>query len=195
MSKQHLLLIKLKTSFPLLYASTSLDIKTLAIASNNNFEGCLSICCLASQQILYFFFIFAPGFSFAFGNFARYCVILLSAPLSGGEKKMSAMGYFLWEILIHCHWCQEVLSSHWLVSWCGARCQFTNHCELKSSIWFWEEYIHFEWIYKVFRFDPFSSNFGITLQGCWQTKVCWEILMFEIFVPWHPFIQHASRLF
>ena len=148
-----------------------------------------------SSAHIVFFSILTPGFSFAFGNFAHYCVILLTPPLSGGEKKMSAMGYFLWEILIHCHWCQEVLSSHWLVSWCGARCQFTSHCELKSSIWFWEEYIHFEWIYKVFRFDPFSSNFGIMLQGCWQIKVCWEILMFEIFVPWHPFIQHASRLF
>ena len=87
MSKQHLLLIKLKTSFPLLYASTSLDIKTLAIASNGNFEDCPSIRCLASQHILYFFSIFTPGFSFAVGNFAHSCVVLLSAPLSGEEKK------------------------------------------------------------------------------------------------------------
>ena len=195
MSKQHLLLIKLKTSFPLLYASTSLDTKTLAIASNGNFEGCLSICCLAPQQILYFFLFLPLVFPLPLATLP--IIVSSSSALHWvvEKKKMSAMGYFLREILIHCHWRQEVLLSYWLVSWCRARCQFTNHCELKSSIWFWEEYIHFEWIYKVFRFDPFSSNFGITLQGCWQTKVCWEILMFEIFVPWHPFIQHASRLF
>ena len=38
----------LQTRFPFLYASTSLDTKTLKIASNCNFESCLSIHCLAS---------------------------------------------------------------------------------------------------------------------------------------------------
>ena len=82
------------------------------------------------------FFYFYPWF---FLCLWQLCPLLCHPPQRSTEwwrKKMSAMGYSLWEILIHCHWRQEVLSSHWLVSWCGARCQFTNHCELKSSIWF-----------------------------------------------------------
>ena len=70
-----------QTRFPFLYASTGLEIKTLTIASNRNFESCMSIRCLAPQHISGFF-IFAAGFSFAFGNFAHYCVVLLKAPLS-----------------------------------------------------------------------------------------------------------------
>ena len=70
-----------QTRFPFLYASTGLDIKTLTIASNRNFESCMSIRRLAPQHISGFF-IFAAGFSFAFGNFAHYCVVLLKAPLS-----------------------------------------------------------------------------------------------------------------
>ena len=70
-----------QTRFPFLYASTGLDTKTLTIASNRNFESCMSIRCLAPQHISGFF-IFAAGFSFAFGNFAHYCVVLLKAPLS-----------------------------------------------------------------------------------------------------------------
>ena len=63
-----------KTRFPFLYASTSLD---------RNFDSCLSIRCLAPQQILrFFFFIFGAGVAFAFGNCAHYCVVLLNAPLS-----------------------------------------------------------------------------------------------------------------
>ena len=41
----------MKTRFPFLYASTSLD---------RNFDSCLSIRCLAPQQILRFFFSFLP---------------------------------------------------------------------------------------------------------------------------------------
>ena len=44
------------------------------------------------------FSIFAAGFSFAFGNFANYCVVLLIAPLI-----VTAMSYFSREILIHRH--------------------------------------------------------------------------------------------
>ena len=52
----------LKTKFNFLYASTSLDTKTLTIASNRNFESCLSICCLAPQYIFRFFHL-CRGFS------------------------------------------------------------------------------------------------------------------------------------
>ena len=37
---------------------------------------------------------------------------------------------------------------------------FANLYELKSCIRFWEEYNHFERIYRVFRFDRFLSNFA-----------------------------------
>ena len=51
------------------------------------------------------FSIFAAGFSFAFGNFARYCNVLLNAPLSDRDKKKKVfeMGYFSREILIRRH--------------------------------------------------------------------------------------------
>ena len=61
--------------------------KTLKVASNCNFESCLSIRCLAPLHILAFFCIFAAGFSFAFLNFAHYCVVLLNALLSNRDKK------------------------------------------------------------------------------------------------------------
>ena len=76
----------LKTRFPFLYASTSLDTKALTIASNRNFESCLSIRCLAPQHI-FRFFQFGAGISFASGNFALYCVVLLNAPLSDRDQK------------------------------------------------------------------------------------------------------------
>ena len=45
----------LKTRFPFLYASTSLDTKTLTIALNFNFESYTTIRCLAPQYVLRFF--------------------------------------------------------------------------------------------------------------------------------------------
>ena len=50
-SNQNLPYIMLKTRCSFLYASTSLDTKTLTIASNRNFKSCLSICCLAPRHI------------------------------------------------------------------------------------------------------------------------------------------------
>ena len=69
--------------FLFIYARTSFD-------TNRNFESCLSIRCLVPR-----FFHFRRGFfSFAFGNFASYCVVLLNAPLSDrdSKKKLSAIG-------------------------------------------------------------------------------------------------------
>ena len=54
-SNQNLPYIMLKTRCSFLYASTSLDTKTLTIASNRNFKSCLSIRCLAPQHIMRFF--------------------------------------------------------------------------------------------------------------------------------------------
>ena len=79
----------LKTRFPFLYASTSLDAKTFVykiLASNRNFESCMSIRCLASQHILQFFH-FCRGCFLCIDNFAHHCFVLLNAPLSNRDKK------------------------------------------------------------------------------------------------------------
>ena len=79
----------LKTRFPFLYASTNLDAKTFVyktLASNRNFESCMSIRCLAPQYILQFFH-FCRGCFLCIGNFAHHCVVLLNAPLSNRDKK------------------------------------------------------------------------------------------------------------
>ena len=103
--------------------------KTSTIASNRNFKAvCRFVVLLLSSFCG--FSIFAAGFSFAFGNFARYCNVLLNAPLSDRDKKkVFEMGYFSREILIRRHWRQEVLSSYWfavsggeIISWRGASC-------------------------------------------------------------------------
>ena len=54
-SHQSLPYIVLKMRFPFLYVSTSLDTKTLSMASNHNFESCVLIHCLVPQHILWFF--------------------------------------------------------------------------------------------------------------------------------------------
>ena len=70
-ANQNLPHIMFKTRFPFLYASTSLDTKTLTIASNRNFESCMSIRCLAPQPGSRFF-PFLPWFSFASGIFGIF---------------------------------------------------------------------------------------------------------------------------
>ena len=103
--------------------------KTSTSASNRDFKAvCRFVVLLLSSFCG--FSIFAAGFSFAFGNFARYCNVLLNAPLSDRDKKkVFEMGYFSREILIRRHWRQEVLSSYWfavsggeIISWRGASC-------------------------------------------------------------------------
>ena len=93
----------LKTRFAFLYASTSLHTKTLTVASNRNFESFLPIRCVAPQRILRFF---AAGFAFAF--VATLLVIassssMLYCAIEKKKKKLSAMGLFPREILIHRH--------------------------------------------------------------------------------------------
>ena len=106
-SNQNLPYTMLKTRFPFLYASTSLDAKTFVyktLASDRNFESCMSIRCLAPQHILQFFH-FCCGCFLCIGNFAHHCVVLLNAPLSDRDKKnVSAMGFFSREILVHSQW-------------------------------------------------------------------------------------------
>ena len=85
-SNQNLPYMMLKTRFPFLYASTSLDTKTLTIALNFNFESYTTIRCLAPQHVLRFFH-FWRGFFLSLWNFAHYCVFLLNAPLSDRDEK------------------------------------------------------------------------------------------------------------
>ena len=60
--------------------------KTSTSASNRDFKAvCRFVVLLLSSFCG--FSIFAAGFSFAFGNFARYCNVLLNAPLSDRDKK------------------------------------------------------------------------------------------------------------
>ena len=111
------------------------------------------------------------------------------------------MVYFSQEILIHHQWCQKVPLSHWFAvsggqdNLLGWRELFASLFELKSCIWFWDQYICFEWVYSVFRFDQFWSYFARTFQEQWQIKGCWEILIFEIFFLWHPFMQNTWHIF
>ena len=92
-SNQNLPHLMSNTRFPFLYASTSLDTKTLTTTSNRNFGSCMSVRCRAPQN-MFRFFHFCCGLFFAFGNFAHYCVVRLNALLSNRDKKknFSAMG-------------------------------------------------------------------------------------------------------
>ena len=75
--KPKLVIHKFKKGFSFyIYASTSLDTKTLTIAPNRTFESCMSIRCLTSQHI------------FRFLHFYR----------------VSPIGYLSRKIFIHCHW-------------------------------------------------------------------------------------------
>ena len=85
-SNQNLPHLMSNTRFPFLYASTSLDTKTLTTTSNRNFGSCMSVRCLAPQN-MFRFFHFCCGLFFAFGNFAHYCVVRLNALLSNRDKK------------------------------------------------------------------------------------------------------------
>ena len=98
-SNQNLPYIVLKARFSFLYAS--LCTKTLTIARSPSVASNLEAVCgfvVLLLSTFYDFSIFADGFSFASGNFAHYCDVLLIAPLT-----VSAMGYFSREILIHGH--------------------------------------------------------------------------------------------
>ena len=67
-----------EVSFFCMQVPASTKILTIYISSNRNFESCMTIRCLAPQHT-FRFSIFAVGFSFAFGNFANYCIVLLNA--------------------------------------------------------------------------------------------------------------------
>ena len=167
--------IMLKTRFPFIYASISRDTKTLTIAS---------IRCLASQQI-FRLSIFAAGLFFVCGNFAR-CVVLLNAPLSNRDEKKLLLRFTLpaksWSSVSDARRSHHPIGGE-IISWRGASCLRTFYTdELKSRVWFGDEYIRFERIYRVYKFDQFSSNF-VKIPKNNNKRKHQEILIFEIFVP------------
>ena len=87
--------------------------KTLKVASNCNFESCLSICCLAPLHILSFFAFLLRVLPLPF---LTLLIIVSSSPMLHWaieiKKNVFAMGYFSREILIHRHWRQEVPLSY-----------------------------------------------------------------------------------
>ena len=145
-SNQDLPCIILKTMFPSL--NVSLDIKTLMIALNCKFWK-LSVNSLSCSST--HFPLFSASFSFPFGNFAYYCVVLLNTLLSDHDKKKYVCNGLLFTgnldpssltsespvvPLVCGFWRQENLL---------ASCElFINLYELNSCIWFWEEYNPFE---------------------------------------------------
>ena len=81
-ANQNLPYVILKTKFPFLHASTSLDKKTLTIASNRSFESCKSIPCLAPQNVFRFFH-FCRGFCLCL---LQFCSILPRPPHRSTEQ-------------------------------------------------------------------------------------------------------------
>ena len=136
------------------------------LASNRNFESCMSIRCLASQHILQFFH-FCRGCFLCIGNFAHHCVVLLNAPLSNRDKKKRVCIGFLFPGNLGPK--SVTLGNPVVLLACGSRRRdnllawgklFASPYELKSRIWVWEEYNQFERCYRVCRLDRFLSNFA-----------------------------------
>ena len=109
------------------------------------------------------FSISVMGFSFVFGKFSYYCVVLLNAPLSDKRDKRKRACYGLLfpgnldPLLLTpggpvVPFTRSFRRRDNLVVWHEL---FANLYELKSCIWFWEEYICSEGIYTTFRFDQF----------------------------------------
>ena len=87
-SNQNLPYRMFKMRFPLLYASTSLETKSLTITSNCDFESCMAIRCLASQHIFRFYHFFR-GFFLCLWHF---CSLLCRPPqrsLSDRDKTIN----------------------------------------------------------------------------------------------------------
>ena len=87
-SNQNLPYRMFKMRFPLLYAITSLETKSLTITSNCDFESCMAIRCLASQHIFRFYHFFR-GFFLCFWHF---CSLLCRPPqrsLSDRDKTIN----------------------------------------------------------------------------------------------------------
>ena len=146
-ANQNLPHIMFKTRFPFPYAITSLDTKTLTIASNRNFESCTLSCSSARSPV---FFIFAVVFLCLW----QLCSLLCRPPqrsLSDRDIKKGVSNGLLFSGNLDPSSLTPrgpVLLLVWgfkrrrdnLLAW---RELFANLYELKSCIRFWEEYNHF----------------------------------------------------
>ena len=124
----------------------------------------LKALCRFVVVLLSTFSVFAAGFSFAFGNFAHYCVVLLNALWAIEIKDKLVCNGLLFAVNLDPLSLTPGGSAVLLV--CGFRRRDNLQtwrevvCEpLWARIWFWEECNHFERIYRVYGFDRFSSNF------------------------------------
>lgn len=160
----------------------------------------MKVVCQFIVLLLSAFSPFTASFSFAFGNFAYYCVVLLNTLLSDQDKKKYvAMGYFLWEILIHHHWRQKVLLSHWLVvsggkkiSWHRASClqifmSLTHAFDFGRNTTPLSKFIEYIDSTHYCHISPKHSKKN-------DKEKCREISIFEICVLWRPFTKHASHI-
>ena len=146
----------------------SLDTKTFTITSNRNFESCMSVRYLAPQHIFRFFPFLARVFPL---------------PLATSPIIVSSSSTLHWAIEIKKGVCNGLLfpanldpssltpgGPVVLLVWgfrrrdnlLGRRELFGNLYELKSRIRFWEDYNNAERIFRMCRFDRFSSNFAKT---------------------------------
>ena len=112
---------------------------------------------------------FGMLFVFTFGIFAHYYEVVLNWTALSEIKNVLQCDAFpgkSWSIVIDTRGpvfplvCCFIRRDN-ILAWCEL---FTNLTKLKSRIWFLEEYIHFERIYRVFRFDGLSWNFARTFQ-------------------------------
>ena len=153
---------------PFLSASINLDTKTLTIASNRNFESYLSILCLVFLCLWQLCSLLCrpPQRSTERSKKKKRCL------KSGAHYLCIGNGFLLqcvtfsgksWSIIFDAgrSRCLVGLGRNNLLAW---RESFANVYELKSHIWFEEEYNHFERIYRVYRSVWFSSNFTKTFQ-------------------------------
>ena len=154
-SNENLPYVMLKTKFPFLYASTD-QLWYKNITQSPRIVILKAVCRFVVLLLSTFsgFSIFGAGFSFAFNNFAHYCFVLLNAPLGDWDKKGDCNGLLFpvksWSMVI------DARRSRYPIE------LFGNLYELKSRIRFWEDYNNVERIYRMCRFDRFSSNFAKT---------------------------------
>ena len=112
--KPKLAKLKLKMRFPFLHAWTSLDTRTLKIASNCDLESCLSVRCLAPQNIFQFFH-FCRGLCVCLW---QLCSLLCRPPQCFTKRSRS------WSIVIDVRRSRCSIGFRFQVSasWCGAIC-------------------------------------------------------------------------
>ena len=158
-SNQNLPYLMLKIKFPFLYASTSLVQSTKLYVDSSS--------CSSARFAI---FPFLPRV-FSLPLVTLLIIVSSSSTLHGAieiKKKRVCKGFLFSGnldpssltlggpvVLLVCGF------RRWdnLLAW---RELFANLYELKSRVWFWDKYSHFEWIYKVYRLDRFSSNFAKT---------------------------------